>query len=101
MSDVISVRFLMWDLCYEYVVTKAKEIQTADTNLIILDETKPTVGLKNKSVVPLNLWKKSRFEEADHVWKALRAGRKIFLILSNDTDIIVSFLYQTNFFMDR
>ena len=109
MSDVLisaNNKLMLEDLCYKHVVTKAKEIQTFDTNLIILDETKtkPTVGLKNKSAVPLDLWKKSPFEEADlrlpyHVWKALHAGRKI-LILSNDTDIVVSFLYQTNFFMD-
>ena len=108
MSDVLisaNNKLMLGNLCYEHVVTKAKEIQTADINLIIFDETKtkPTVGLKSKSAVPLDLWKKSPFEEADlrlpyHVWKALRAGRKTFLMLSNDTDIIVSFLFQTNFF---
>ena len=76
-----------------------QKIQTGQTNGIILDETKqrPAVILKNKVVAPMDLWKKSPFEEADsrlpyNVWKALQAGLKIFLILSNDTDIIVALL---------
>ena len=92
-------KILLEDLVYESTVTRAKAIQTVNSNKIILDETvnKPTVFLINKSVVTPSHWRTSPFEEADLrlpyvVWKALRDGTKIFLILSNDTDIHVAFL---------
>ena len=100
-------KILLQDLSYDYAITKAKEIQTAQSNCIILDETKtrPTVLVENRSVRLLD-WKKSPFEEADlripyHVWKALQDGCKIFLVLSNDTDIIVALLCQMPTFLNH